>query len=70
MVAGTLRIIDHQDARMGPVTYDLVPLLVERRLRPVDESWVDEQLEHFLAAPSAGSGGADDVPICVTSFNS
>lgn len=46
---GTLRIIDHQDARMGPVTYDLVPLLVERRLRPVEESWVDEQLELFLS---------------------
>jgi hypothetical protein len=47
--AGSLRIIDHQDARMGPVTYDLVPLLVERRLRPVDESWVDEQLQTFLS---------------------
>lgn len=46
--AGELRIIDHQDARMGPVTYDLVPLLVERRLRPVDERWVEDQQEQFL----------------------
>ncbi|MEY4168088.1 MAG: hypothetical protein RIR52_1912 [Acidobacteriota bacterium] len=47
-LAGELRIIDHQDARMGPVTYDLVPILVERRLRPVDEGWVETQQEMFL----------------------
>jgi aminoglycoside/choline kinase family phosphotransferase len=29
-----LRIIDHQDARMGPVTYDLVSFLLDRRLEP------------------------------------
>jgi N-acetylmuramate 1-kinase len=46
--AGALRIIDHQDARMGPVTYDLVPLLLERRLEPVDESWVKEKQRFFL----------------------
>ena len=45
---GSLRIIDHQDARMGPATYDLVPLLVERRLHPVDEDWVLEQQNLFL----------------------
>ncbi|HMV48143.1 MAG TPA: phosphotransferase [Blastocatellia bacterium] len=45
---GELRIIDHQDARMGPVTYDLVPLLVERRLQPVDEAWIEEQQGLFL----------------------
>lgn len=33
---------------MGPVTYDLVPLLVERRLQPVDEAWVEEQQGLFL----------------------
>jgi aminoglycoside/choline kinase family phosphotransferase len=48
--AGALRIIDHQDARMGPATYDLVPLLLERRLEPVDESWVEEQRKFFLGA--------------------
>jgi aminoglycoside/choline kinase family phosphotransferase len=31
---GRLRIIDHQDARMGPVTYDLVSFLLDRRLEP------------------------------------
>jgi|GEM_PF-146502 len=45
---GELRIIDHQDARMGPVTYDLVPLLVERRLAPADEAWVREFQDYFL----------------------
>ena len=45
---GELRIIDHQDARMGPATYDLVPLLVERRLQPVDEDWVFGQQALFL----------------------
>ena len=29
-----LRIIDHQDARMGPVTYDLVSFLLDRRPEP------------------------------------
>jgi hypothetical protein len=48
--SGSLRIIDHQDARMGPVTYDLVPILVERRLVPADENWVEAQQNFFLAA--------------------
>lgn len=47
---GDLRIIDHQDARMGPVTYDLVPILVERRLAPADESWIEAQQHYFLQA--------------------
>ncbi|MDX2045043.1 MAG: phosphotransferase [Acidobacteriota bacterium] len=46
---GNLRIIDHQDARMGPATYDLVPLLVERRLQPVDEDWVSARQDLFLS---------------------
>ncbi|MGH9799284.1 MAG: aminoglycoside phosphotransferase family protein [Blastocatellia bacterium] len=46
---GNLRIIDHQDARMGPATYDLVPLLVERRLQPVNEAWVLERQDLFLS---------------------
>jgi aminoglycoside/choline kinase family phosphotransferase len=45
---GALRIIDHQDARMGPVTYDLVPLLLERRPAPADEAWVAEYQNYFL----------------------
>jgi N-acetylmuramate 1-kinase len=47
---GALRIIDHQDARMGPATYDLVPLLVERRLHSVDEAWVEDHRRFFLSA--------------------
>jgi len=31
---GRLRIVDHQDARMGPVTYDLVSFLLDRRAEP------------------------------------
>lgn len=42
-----LRIIDHQDARMGPATYDLVPILVERRLEPADETWVESYIDYF-----------------------
>lgn len=36
MVDGSnrLRIVDHQDARMGPVTYDLVSFLLDRRSEP------------------------------------
>jgi aminoglycoside/choline kinase family phosphotransferase len=49
---GELRIIDHQDARMGPATYDLTPLLVERRLQPADEAWVAEHQDYFLRVRS------------------
>jgi aminoglycoside/choline kinase family phosphotransferase len=45
---GELRLIDHQDARMGPVTYDLVPLLVERRLEPMEAAWIEAQQRSFL----------------------
>lgn len=47
---GELRVIDHQDARMGPATYDLVPLLVERRVEPADEEWVRANCGFFLAS--------------------
>jgi aminoglycoside/choline kinase family phosphotransferase len=29
-----LRVVDHQDARMGPITYDLVSFLLDRRTEP------------------------------------
>ncbi len=45
---GELRLIDHQDARMGPVTYDLVPLLVERRISPIDPAWIEARQRSFL----------------------
>ncbi len=44
---GNLRIIDHQDSRMGPATYDLVPILVERRLELADENWVESHIDYF-----------------------
>src|SRR5207245_2745248 len=31
---GRIRIVDHQDARMGPASYDLVSLLTDRRPEP------------------------------------
>ena len=35
---------------MGPATYDLAPLLVERRLQPADEAWIEEHQKFFLSA--------------------
>lgn len=43
-----LRIIDHQDARIGSVAYDLVSLLLDRILEPPDENWLDEKKRLFL----------------------
>ena len=43
-------MIDHQDARMGPAAYDLVPLLLERRLEPAPMAWVESQQECFMRA--------------------
>ena len=37
---------------MGPATYDLTPLLVERRLQPTDEAWVEEHQDYFLRVRS------------------
>ncbi len=50
---GELRIIDHQDARIGPLTYDLVPLLLERRLQPAEETQVEKHQGYFLEARAA-----------------
>lgn len=44
-----LRIIDHQDARIGSVAYDLVSLLLDRILVPPAEEWLDEKKRYFLA---------------------
>jgi aminoglycoside/choline kinase family phosphotransferase len=32
--SGAIRIVDHQDARMGPISYDLVSLLLDRQPEP------------------------------------
>lgn len=44
-----LRIIDHQDARIGSVTYDPVSLLLDRVLETPDTKWLGEKKRFFLA---------------------
>ena len=43
-----LRIVDHQDARMGPVSYDLVSLLLDRVTAPPSLAEVRERRLFFL----------------------
>ncbi len=44
-----LRIIDHQDARIGAASYDLVSLLLDRVLEKPPLDWLDEKKRFFLA---------------------
>ena len=47
---GRLRIIDHQDARIGTTSYDLVSLLLDRITEPPPAEWLAEKrrsLTHF-----------------------
>jgi aminoglycoside/choline kinase family phosphotransferase len=44
-----LRIIDHQDARLGSVTYDWVSLLLDRVSAPPSRAWVREKRLFFLS---------------------
>jgi len=44
-----LRIIDHQDARIGTVSYDLVSLLLDRVTEPPEAVWLEEKKQFFLA---------------------
>lgn len=46
--AGKLRIIDHQDARIGSVAYDLVSLLLDRVTEPPSAEWLAEKRKRFL----------------------
>lgn len=46
--AGRLRIVDHQDARMGPASYDLVTLLLDRRLTVPSAAELREKRALFL----------------------
>jgi aminoglycoside/choline kinase family phosphotransferase len=46
---GRLRIIDHQDARIGSVAYDLVSFLLDRVTEPPSADWLAEKRRHFLA---------------------
>lgn len=45
---GHLRIIDHQDSRIGSVTYDLVSLLLDRVTEPPSPDWLAEKRRLFL----------------------
>lgn len=46
---GAMRIIDHQDARIGSVAYDLVSFLLDRVTEPPSAEWLAEKRRHFLA---------------------
>lgn len=43
-----LRIIDHQDARIGSVAYDLVSLLLDRVTEPPSAEWLADKRRFFL----------------------
>lgn len=45
---GHMRIIDHQDARIGSPTYDLVSLLLDRITEPPSREWLAEKRRYFL----------------------
>ena len=47
---GRIRIVDHQDARMGPATYDLVSLLTDRQPQPPSLAEVRAHRLFFLDA--------------------
>ena len=44
-----LRIIDHQDARIGSVAYDLVSLLLDRVTVPPSAEWLADKRRFFLS---------------------
>jgi len=46
--AGRMRIIDHQDARIGSVAYDLVSLLLDRVTEPPSAEWLADKRLLFL----------------------
>jgi len=45
-----VRIVDHQDARMGPASYDLVSLLMDRQAEPPSLAGVRSHRLYFLDA--------------------
>ena len=58
LYAGSLYIIDFQDARMGPDTYDLVSLLRDSYVDIADRD-VDELIAYFLALKGRSGSAAD-----------
>lgn len=59
--SGQLRLIDYQDARMGPASYDLVPLLLERRMEKPPGEWVSHMQQYFLQVRASHSLPALDI---------
>ena len=57
---GRLRIIDYQDARMGPASYDLVSLLLDRRTTMPSLAEIRERRLFFLEERRARDLGAID----------
>ena len=55
---GSLYIIDFQDARMGPDTYDLVSLLRDSYV-DFTEPQIEQLIAYFLALKGDGSGAAE-----------
>jgi aminoglycoside/choline kinase family phosphotransferase len=55
---GNLYIIDFQDARMGPDTYDLASLLRDSYV-DLTSSQVDELIAYFVVLTRGGGGSAD-----------
>ena len=47
---GNIRVVDHQDARMGPASYDLVSLLMDRQPQPPSLAEVRAHRLFFLEA--------------------
>jgi len=47
--SGNVRIIDHQDARIGSVTYDLVSLLLDRVTEPPASGWLEGKRRLMLS---------------------
>jgi aminoglycoside/choline kinase family phosphotransferase len=45
---GKMRIIDHQDARVGAASYDLVSLLLDRITELPPREWLAEKREFFI----------------------
>lgn len=45
---GKMRIIDHQDARIGSPAYDLVSLLLDRITEPPSPEWLADRRRYFL----------------------
>jgi aminoglycoside/choline kinase family phosphotransferase len=51
---GRIRVIDYQDARMGPASYDLVSLLLDRQTSPPSLAEVRERRLFFSMSAAAG----------------